>query len=290
VSGSTVTLDNLIAETLSEDMLEFLQLAIRSGISMCFSGETGSGKTTLSGYLLKEAAKTMRTLTIEEGSREWDFINYDNNGKILNSVVHMKTRPSDDPKLNISQNKLLQIVLRFNPIIIAVGEMRSDEAFAATEAANTGHIVISTVHAGCARDAIKRIVTLCKKAYDFTDDTLMDMVSSAFPIQVYQEFLADGKRRVTEILEVVGYENGNLICKTLCEFKVEDNIRHDDGTVEVKGGFVWCNPISDKLAAKMLKKGATKAEIEKFASKAIPAKKRASKSKTKSAKGEADNA
>ena len=258
VSGSTITRERLTAATLTDKMLDFLSLCIRHGISVCFSGETGSGKTTVAGFLLYDIARDLRTFTIEEGSREWNFIRRDEDGHATNSIVHMKTRPSDDPRLNINQNKGLQIALRFNPTIIGVGEMRSDEAYAAAEASNTGHTVVSTVHANSASDAPDRIVGLCKKAYDFSDSTLMRLVSNAFPIHVYQEFLTDGMRRVTEIIEVLGFENGQLKYNTLVEFYSVT------GETKVIGDFIWRNPISDKLHQRLLKKGATRKQLEPF--------------------------
>ena len=265
MSGSVITRERLIETALDEKMLDLLLLFAHNGVSLCFSGETGSGKTTLAGYILSRAAETLRTYTIEEGSREWDFIKLDESGKTVNSVVHVKTRPSDDPNLNINQNRALQLALRFNPTIIGVGEMRSDEAYAAAEASNTGHTVATTVHANSAPDAPGRIVGLCKKAYDFSDDTLTNLVANAFPIHVYQEFLPDGTRRVTEIIEVLGVKNGAIDYKTLVEFYVQDNIL-DPVTEEKKviGDFIWRNPLSEKLQQKMLKKGATRRELTPY--------------------------
>lgn len=104
VSASVISRESLLESALTEDMLELLTLCLRFGVSMCFSGETGSGKTTLAGYLLNEAARRLRTFTIEEGSREWDFLQCGDDGRVTNSVVHMKTRPSDKPELAVTQN------------------------------------------------------------------------------------------------------------------------------------------------------------------------------------------
>lgn len=265
VSGNTITRDKLLKETLTEKMLDLLLLFVHHGVSVCFSGDTGSGKTTLSGYILGEAAKTLRTFTIEEGSREWDFVQKDENGKTTNSVVHMKTRPSANPESNINQNKALQIALRFNPTMIGIGEMRSDEAYAGAEASTTGHTVATTVHANSAEDAPDRIVGLCKKAYDFSDATLQRLVANAFPIHVYQELLPDKVRRVTEIIEVTGAENGVFQYKILAEYYVRDNlIDPETGDVTVLGDFVWRNPISEKLRQRMLKKGATRSQLAPY--------------------------
>ena len=264
VSGSVITRELLLESALDKKMLDLLLLLIHHGVSLCFSGETSSGKTTLSGYILSEAAKKLRTITIEEGSREWDFVRYDENGKPVNNVVHMKTRPSDNPTHNFNQNKALQLALRFNPTVIGVGEMRSDEAYAAAEASTTGHTVATTVHASSAANAPDRIVGLCKKAYDFSDETLLNLVAQAFPIHVYLELLPDETRRVTEIIEVLGVENGKLLYRQLVEFYVEDNVVDNNGNIRVMGSFRWRNPISEKLQQKLLKKGAMRSQLAPF--------------------------
>ena len=63
-----------------------------------------------------------------------------------NSVIHTLTRCSENEKQNIDQDMLLDMALRFNPEIICVGEMRGAEAYAAQEAARTGHTVLTTIH------------------------------------------------------------------------------------------------------------------------------------------------
>ena len=50
---------------------------------------------------------------------------------MVNSVVHTQTRDSENERQRIDQIALLDIALRFNPDIIAVGEMRGPEANAA---------------------------------------------------------------------------------------------------------------------------------------------------------------
>jgi len=82
---------------------------------------------------------------------------------------------------------------------------------------------------------------------------------------VYQEFLPDGTRRVTEIIEVLGVKNGAIDYKTLVEFYVQDNILDPvTGEKKVIGDFIWRNPLSEKLQQKMLKKGATRRELTPY--------------------------
>ena len=85
--------------------------------------------------------------------------------------------------------------------IVCVGEMRSSEAYSAQEAARTGHTVLTTIHSNSCESTYRRMVTLCKRKYDISDETLMSLVTEAFPIIVFSKQLEDRKRKVMEIME-----------------------------------------------------------------------------------------
>lgn len=125
VNQQSITKEKLIESgSATEEMLDFLTSCIRYGVSVCIAGSTGSGKTTLMAWLLSQVPNNRRLITIEEGSREFDLVKRDEHGNIINSVVHLLTRPHENPKLNIDQEFLLARVLRKHPDIIGVGEMR----------------------------------------------------------------------------------------------------------------------------------------------------------------------
>lgn len=265
VSLNVVSPKKLIeGQMLSEEMFRFLRLCLEYGVSMCISGETGAGKTTFAGGLLAMLADRLRIITIEEGSREWDFVIRDENGKPTNSVVHLKTRPSENHGQNITQEQLVADSLRLDPDIIAPGEVRGREAFETMSAANTGHTVVTTLHSNGAIDTPERLVTLAKKAYDMDDKTLFSMEARAFQILVHAEKFADNSRRITQIYEVLGYENGEMKYNPIFEFEIEDNVYDENDKVTVIGKFKRLNPISKKLAQRMLKKGVRRSEILPF--------------------------
>jgi pilus assembly protein CpaF len=255
----------LVGTTLTEQMMTFLELCLTHGVSIAFSGETGAGKTSLAGCLLSYAAKTLRIYTIEEGSREWDFVQRDESGRVTNSVIHTRTRPNEkDPAQNFGQEELVKYALRFNPDIIAPGEIRGRESFEVMGVSNTGHTVMTTVHSNGTLDTPERIIGLAKKAYDMTDTTLFTMCARAFPILVHMEKNADLKRRVTEIREVTGCVHGEIQSHLLFQFDIEDNIYEGDTCVRTEGAFRQLKPISQELAKRMLKKGARRSELQQF--------------------------
>ncbi|MEA4894083.1 MAG: ATPase, T2SS/T4P/T4SS family [Oscillospiraceae bacterium] len=266
VNMNVISREKLIeGKALNELMFGFLLLCVKRGVSLIISGETGAGKTTLAGCLLSIAAETLRIYTIEEGSREWNFVFKDAEGKPVNSVIHTRTRPNEEnPSLNIDQESLVKDSLRFDPDIISPGEIRGREAFETMSVANTGHTVVTTIHSNSTLDTPTRVIALAKRAYDLSDDTLYEMETNAFPILVHTEKLSDNKRRITEIREVMGYENRKVQSRMLFEFVIEDNIYEGDVCTEVVGAFIHENPISESLAQRLLKKGARRAEIEPY--------------------------
>ena len=120
---------------------------------------------------------------------------------MTNSVVHTQTRDSENERQRIDQIALLDIALRFNPDIICVGEMRGPEANAAQEAARVGIAVLTTIHSNSSEGTYRRMVSLCKRAVDTPDDTLMGYVTEAYPIVVYCRQLENKQRRITNISE-----------------------------------------------------------------------------------------
>jgi pilus assembly protein CpaF len=192
--------------------------------------------------------------TIENGCREFDLVREDENGNVVNNVVHTVTRYSDDPKQNIDQEKLLEYALTSNPDIVCVGEMKSAEAFAAQEAARTGHGVITTTHANSCETTYNRMVTLCKTKYDINDKTLYNLVTEAFPIVMFAKKLEDSSRKIMEITECEILPDGERQIRTLFRFNITEN-SIIKGKVAIKGDFERVNPISDSLQKRLRENG-----------------------------------
>jgi pilus assembly protein CpaF len=244
--------------TATKKMLDFLAYMIRYGISLCVSGATSSGKTTLLDGLLSTIENEKRIYTIENNVREFSLIRRDKDGNIINNVVHTVTKESDNPKEEINQETLLEYALTSNPDIIIVGEMKSAEAFAAQEAGRTGHGVLTTIHANSCEATYSRMVTLCKQKYDIEDETLYNLVTEAFPIVAFTRQLEDKSRKVMEIAECTICSNGQRNINTLYKYNVDDVIYNEDGKKEVKGSFIKINSISKRLQKRLLENGMPK--------------------------------
>lgn len=241
--------------TATEEMLDLLALCFTHGVSMCITGATSSGKTTLMSWILGEVPYSKRIVTIEQGCREFDLTVEDEEGNVLNNVVHLATRFSDDPRQNIDMVKLLETTLTINPDCIAVAEMKGGESMQAINAANTGHSVITTIHANSCEDTYYRMVTLCKQEQPGMDDTtLQSLAAKAFPIVVFAKRLEDNSRRIMEITECEVLPEGGRRLRTLYRFHVTGS-RIVDGKPRVTGHYEKVENLSESLLKRLRENG-----------------------------------
>ena len=239
--------------TATGQMLDFLAQCIRYGISVCVAGATSSGKTTLLGWLLTTIPDGKRIYSIENGSRELALVRR-REGRVVNSVIHTLTRDSENERQRVDQIALLDMALRFNPDIIVVGEMRGPEANAAQEAARTGVAVVTTIHSMSCDATYRRMVSLCKRAVDMGDDTLMGFVTEAYPIVAFCKQLENKDRRLMEIMECEILPDGTRKFRPLFQYQITEN-RVENGKFIIKGSHRQVNPISEGLARRLMENG-----------------------------------
>lgn len=249
--------------TATGQMLDFLSECIRYGISVCVAGATSSGKTTLLGWLLTTIPDSKRIYSIENGSRELALVRRDEEGRVKNSVIHTLTRDSENERQRVDQIALLDMALRFNPDVIVVGEMRGPEANAAQEAARTGVAVVTTIHSMSCDATYRRMVSLCKRAVDMSDDTLMGFVTEAYPIVAFCKQLENKDRRLMEIMECEILPDGSRRFRPLFQYRIQEN-RIEEGRFIITGEHCQVNPISESLARRLMENGMPQEMLEKL--------------------------
>ena len=248
--------------TATGQMLDFLSECIRYGISVCVAGATSSGKTTLLGWLLTTIPDSKRIYSIENGSRELALVRR-KEGKVVNSVIHTLTRDSENERQRVDQIALLDMAMRFNPDIIVVGEMRGPEANAAQEAARTGVAVVTTIHSRSCDATDRRMVSLCKRAVDMSDDTLMGFVTEAYPIVAFCKQLENKERRLMEIMECEILPDGTRKFRPLFQYQITEN-RIEDGKFVIIGQHRQVNPISESLARRLMENGMPQEKLSRL--------------------------
>jgi len=180
----------------------FLKAIVRSRCNVIVSGGTGVGKTTFINLLLAEVPLTERIVTIED---TFELSLTQPNLVRLESFDHM-------PMRNLVKN-----ALRMRPDRIIVGEVRGAELFDLLQAMNTGHDgSMSSIHASSSHECFSRA------------ENLFMMSGHDMPIQVVRKQIAygvdfiiqlgkdrDGKRVITDIIEVTGMEGVNILSQRI---------------------------------------------------------------------------
>jgi len=144
-SGSLLTLEDIGFEP--ELFPSYTRLIRRSHGIILVTGPTGSGKsTTLYATLLRLNSAELNIITVE------DPIEYQ-----LNGVGQIQV----NPKIDLTFANGLRSILRQDPDIIMVGEIRDrDTAEIAIQASLTGHLVFSTLHTNDAASAVTRLIDM----------------------------------------------------------------------------------------------------------------------------------
>ena len=119
----------------------------------------------------------------------------------------------------ISLRDLLKAALRMRPSRIIVGEVRGSEAIDMLQSLNTGHCGASTGHANSPRDMLSRLETMVLMGMELPLAAVQRQIASAIDIIIHLGRLRDKSRKVLQIVEVLGYENGEIKLQTLYEFK-----------------------------------------------------------------------
>ena len=136
--------------------------------------------------------------------------------------------------------------------------MRGPEANAAQEAARTGVAVITTIHSNSCEATYRRMVSLCKRAVDMTDETLMAYVTEAYPIVAFCKQLENRERRLMEILE-----DGSRRYRPLYQYEITKNYM-EEGKFIIEGSHRKVNTISDSLAKRLTENGMPGAVLERL--------------------------
>ena len=220
---------------------EFLHKLVIAGYNIFISGGTGSGKTTFLNALSDFIPKDERIITIED-SAELQIVGVEN-------LVRLETRNANvEGCAEITIRDLIRSSLRMRPDRIIVGEVRGAEAIDMVQALNTGHDgSLSTGHANSAADMIARLETMILMGMDLPLSAIRGQLASGIDIIVHLGRLRDKSRKVIEIAEVTGIEDGRVALQTLYRFR-EDG---EDENGKIRGELVRENPLihTEKLRA-----------------------------------------
>lgn len=214
-------------EAISEEAAELLEILVKAGYNIFISGGTGSGKTTFLNALSQYIPREERIITIED-SAELRLLDKPN-------LVRLETRNANiQGVMPITIRDLIKTALRMRPSRVLVGECRGAEALDVLQAMNTGHDgSLSSGHSNSCRDMLSRLETMVLMGIELPLPAIRNQIASGIDILVHLGRMRDKSRKVLNITEIAGVENGEICLHELFRFEETQGLG-----VTVKGHLV----------------------------------------------------
>jgi pilus assembly protein CpaF len=193
-------------------IVSFLRGCVAGRMNIVVAGNNAAGKTTLMNMICAMIPAGERIITVEETNELW---------LTQQRLLRLEARP---PNLAgegaVTLRDLVQQALRMYPERLIVGELRGAELWPLIQAINNGHHgSMATVHATSPRDALARLEVMAT-ASDPAIPLLnvREQLASALDLIVQIARLADGTRRITQIVEVQRLEREAIAIQDLFTF------------------------------------------------------------------------
>jgi len=192
------TLESLVElGSLTRQAAAFLNVAMRSSVSVVISGQPGSGKTSFLSAL-------MAAVPVEHCIRACEEVREIHVPMVHGSYYEARP-PSLDGTGEISLRDLVKVTLAMRPDLIVVGEVRGAEAFELTRAVNAGCGMACTIHANSASDALDALVNAALMAGENVPERVVRKVfSSSIDLVVHldRSVSTSGTRIQRETMEI----------------------------------------------------------------------------------------
>lgn len=209
-----MTLERMVIQkSISDEAAQMLIALVQAGYNIFISGGTGSGKTTFLNALSEYIPERDRVVTIED-SAELQL-------KGIENLVRMEVRLSNGQGVTpIGIRDLIRTALRMRPDRIIVGEVRGAEALDMLQAMNTGHDgSLSTGHANSSEDMLLRLETMALMGMELPLTAIRRQIASGIDILIHLGRLRDRTRKVLQISEIDGMQQGEILLNPLFVFQ-----------------------------------------------------------------------
>ena len=221
-----ISMESLIGlGSLTEEASGFLKKLVKAKYNFFISGGTGCGKTTFLNALSEYIPSEERLIVIEDAA-ELQI-------RGIPNLVRLEVRNANlEGKNAVTIRDLMKSALRMRPDRIVLGEVRDAAACELLNVMNTGHDgSLCSGHANSPKDMLSRLETLVLTGMDIPLLAVRSQIASAIDIIVHLGRLRDKSRKVLEIDEVIGMQQGEIQIKPLFHFQEEGQ----DGTGQVMG-------------------------------------------------------
>jgi len=208
-----VTWEKLLEyNAISTQARDLIQSALNAHISILIAGGTSSGKTTFANRVVELIPSDERVVVVEQAHE----MQFDHPRSIFLEAGGVVAIPMND---------LLTAGSKMRPDWLVIGELHGAEALHAMQIMGSGHSAISTMHATSAENALARLEALCLMAnLGLGLDEIRQTIVSALRLIIYQERLSNGQRKVVQLVELKGIENGRYILQPLMRYDAERDV------------------------------------------------------------------
>ena len=208
--------------SLSPEALDLIKSALQAHASILVAGGTASGKTTIANRIAELIPPEERVVAVEK-THELQF-NHPR-GVFLEA----------GGTIPVPMNDLLTAGSKLRPDWLVIGELRGAEALRALQLMGNGHCAISTMHATSAENALTRLEAMCLMAnLGLGLDDIREIIASALRLILYQEHLPNGKRKIVQMVELRGLENGRYVLQPLMRYNADEETFE---MIDVKPGW-----------------------------------------------------
>src|SRR5258706_1825743 len=209
--------------TPTPEMFAFLQACIEAKLNLFVSGGTGSGKTTTLNVISSFIPNDERIVTIEDAAELQLRQEH---------VITLEARPANlEGEGEITIRNLLRNAMHMRPDRLIVGECRAGEALDTLQSKTTGQGgSLSTGNAHSPQDMLRRLETLVlMTGYQLPLRAIREQIASAVDLIGHTGRLQDGSRKVTNITEVYGIEDDEILTQDIFAF---EQTGFTDGRIE----------------------------------------------------------
>lgn len=199
----------------SAKMVAFMEEIMKARTKIMVSGQTGTGKTELMKWLIGSIPTRDRILALEDLKELFLKEKYPDK-----NIVEWLTREIFDESIESwDLGKLAQVSLRHYPNWFVVGETRGKELYHMIKVAQTGHSLLTGIHADDAEDQIPRSIDLMKEFISDSDEVYGKKLTKNLNIGIHLDRIGEREiRTITKFVEFEGYENSEVQFRTLFEY------------------------------------------------------------------------
>ena len=196
-------------KSVTPEVRDLIQSAINARVSILVAGGTASGKTTVANRIVELIPSEERVVAVEQMHE----LQFDHPRSVFLEA---------EGNVSVEFNDLLTAGSKMRPDWLIIGELHGAETLHAMQIMGNGHSAISTTHATSAEDALARLETLCLMAnLGLGLDDIRQIITSALRLILYQERLPSGRRKVIQLVELKGLEDGRYILQPLMRYNIE---------------------------------------------------------------------